>query len=402
MRKGLLMIVALTLKVVCPTLLLAQVNPQKGYVITNENDTIYGTIDYLSYKKNCKECHFIPQGLKKIVVYKPTDLLGYRFSDNSAYYVRRQIDVDGKEKTVFVELLVEGGVSLYFYSGKDDYYFFEGTDGALCRIKDDHLSILDMQGEYAEKMRSRRKSMEGLFTVFTRDIATCRELWMMEFSPKKATMLVKNYNNRFCQDAGECIVYESEIEKQKMLDVYLWAAAGVTSNKIKVNYDPIEYSAMQTCFSVGADLSLPQYSKSLFLQFAVSVGRWTFPDSWAYARTKSADPIKVTSVETMIGAGYCFLPDKVICPFVVGDICLLGRQFYPEMRRIYTYTDGTKNPEVWKHEDIDNAYNCTSYRIGAGVNLWKLLRLEVAYKKSSSWMVKENGVCFNVGLRFHL
>ena len=28
--------------------LTAQVNPQKGYVITNENDTIYGTIDYLT------------------------------------------------------------------------------------------------------------------------------------------------------------------------------------------------------------------------------------------------------------------------------------------------------------------------------------------------------------------
>jgi len=33
----------------------AQVNPQRGYVITNQNDTISGTIDYLSDAKNAYE-----------------------------------------------------------------------------------------------------------------------------------------------------------------------------------------------------------------------------------------------------------------------------------------------------------------------------------------------------------
>ena len=40
----------------------AQVNPQKGYVITNDNDTIYGTIDYRSEKKCANECSFLPDG----------------------------------------------------------------------------------------------------------------------------------------------------------------------------------------------------------------------------------------------------------------------------------------------------------------------------------------------------
>lgn len=31
-----------------PIRLSAQVNPQKGYIITNEGDTIHGTIDYRS------------------------------------------------------------------------------------------------------------------------------------------------------------------------------------------------------------------------------------------------------------------------------------------------------------------------------------------------------------------
>ena len=32
--------------------LTAQVNPQKGYIITHENDTIHGTIDYLTDAQN--------------------------------------------------------------------------------------------------------------------------------------------------------------------------------------------------------------------------------------------------------------------------------------------------------------------------------------------------------------
>ena len=32
--------------------LTAQVNPQKGYIITNNNDTIHGTIDYLTDAQN--------------------------------------------------------------------------------------------------------------------------------------------------------------------------------------------------------------------------------------------------------------------------------------------------------------------------------------------------------------
>ena len=42
--------------------LTAQVNPQKGYVITNENDTIYGTIDYLTDAQNVKACLFQKAG----------------------------------------------------------------------------------------------------------------------------------------------------------------------------------------------------------------------------------------------------------------------------------------------------------------------------------------------------
>ena len=46
---------ALVLWAMIPTMLHAQLNPKPGFVITNQNDTIYGTIDYLSDKKCAHE-----------------------------------------------------------------------------------------------------------------------------------------------------------------------------------------------------------------------------------------------------------------------------------------------------------------------------------------------------------
>lgn len=45
-----------------PIQMAAQVNPQKGYIITNEGDTIHGTIDYRSDVRNARECSFAAVG----------------------------------------------------------------------------------------------------------------------------------------------------------------------------------------------------------------------------------------------------------------------------------------------------------------------------------------------------
>ena len=41
----------------------AQVNPKQGYIITNEGDTIRGTIDYRSDVRNARECRSSFSGL---------------------------------------------------------------------------------------------------------------------------------------------------------------------------------------------------------------------------------------------------------------------------------------------------------------------------------------------------
>ena len=67
----------------------AQKNPMRGYVVTLQNDTLRGTVDYLSGTKNAWTCLFRRDGETEFKTYTPQDIKGYRLTDNGAYYVSR-------------------------------------------------------------------------------------------------------------------------------------------------------------------------------------------------------------------------------------------------------------------------------------------------------------------------
>ncbi|MBQ7419805.1 MAG: hypothetical protein IJV17_03570 [Prevotella sp.] len=119
------------------TSLYAQVNPMQGYIITNENDTIRGVIDYRSDEHNVRECIFQKEGSGEFTVYSPADIKGYRFENNGAFYVTKTVDINKKPLQLFAEYLLKGGVSLYYISTNYvNYYYFEGEDGKTGLVKE--------------------------------------------------------------------------------------------------------------------------------------------------------------------------------------------------------------------------------------------------------------------------
>jgi hypothetical protein len=94
------------------TVLWAQVNPKPGYIITLGGDTLRGTIDYRTDGRNARVCLFCREGDTEFGRYSPADISGYRLTDNGAFYVSRRVPIDGEEKTLFLEYLIKGGVSL--------------------------------------------------------------------------------------------------------------------------------------------------------------------------------------------------------------------------------------------------------------------------------------------------
>ncbi len=113
----------------------AQTNPVDGFIITNEGDTIHGTLDYLASRKNSEECHFKKEGESEFLVYKPGEIKGYRFLSDGVYYVTKTFTMDETPTTFFAEYLLKGGVNLYRYNQNGyELFFFENENGDLASI----------------------------------------------------------------------------------------------------------------------------------------------------------------------------------------------------------------------------------------------------------------------------
>ncbi len=93
---------------------------RNGFIITNDNDTIRGQLDYRSNSKNYESCIFkSEEGEKK---YYPSQIKGFGYVDDK--FFSSQILKDS-----FVEVLIRGEISLYksreMYHIKKDTSFFD-------------------------------------------------------------------------------------------------------------------------------------------------------------------------------------------------------------------------------------------------------------------------------------
>ena len=104
----------------------AQRDYRKGYIITNQQDTVYGWIDYRGDIRNSKVCSFKKTETDQATEYSPSDIAAYRFI-NSKFYVSKNVGSEYVPKLVFLEYLVNGLANLYYFrdDGSIDRYMLK-------------------------------------------------------------------------------------------------------------------------------------------------------------------------------------------------------------------------------------------------------------------------------------
>ena len=173
MKKAILFLLLLATMPIQTT---AQVNPQKGYVITNGNDTVHGTIDYLTDARNAKACLFQKRGEEGYKSLSPSDIKGYRLADDGIYYVSRMFNGGERPELLFAEFLIQGGVSLYRYYYEDYNYFgFVDEGGKEVVIRDDKLNS-DL-GTYNKKLQDRRQKVQEVNALMHHDVKNMIDCW---------------------------------------------------------------------------------------------------------------------------------------------------------------------------------------------------------------------------------
>lgn len=118
-----------------------------GYLITLQQDTLYGQIGLHASKRNATSCSYRATGGDTVKVYFPTDIAGYGISNPSRCYLSKTIELpeEGK-KQVFLEQLPGRGHNLYYYeSAEGNPLFFSQVGGSLVPLdREGYLAILHL------------------------------------------------------------------------------------------------------------------------------------------------------------------------------------------------------------------------------------------------------------------
>ena len=70
---------------------------KNGYIITANQDTIYGYVNNNSYYDNSQFCEFKTSKNDSVIKYTPKELFGYRFIDGK-FYISKKL----RKKTCFL------------------------------------------------------------------------------------------------------------------------------------------------------------------------------------------------------------------------------------------------------------------------------------------------------------
>ena len=318
-RKNLLTVVALMSSIVA----VAQTNPKAGYIITNQNDTIHGTIDYLTEKKSEQFCKFCKLGESNYVNYSPNDIKAYRAENDEFYYVAKSVDIDNKKVRLFAGYLVKGGMSLYhFLSGGKDTYLLEGENGETAQISE--ISVVNYTPQALQTVV--RQNVAKASRVFIAHPEEMKKFTSSSFNANDLAEIVTDYNKTYCRDLGDCVQYSSKDDVSKRsININILAGAGIGYDSYSLsNYGKLHTTGGDNVVAsvhAGMNIDFPRFSKKLFAQAKakLSLREYSFSDQYKNDDTEETEvAVKSSQLDIMLGLGYRLVDASThkIVPFV--------------------------------------------------------------------------------------
>ncbi len=189
----------------------AQSDFRNGYIVKNDNDTIYGLIDYRGNKANAKKCTFRKDLNSAKQAFNPDEIKSFRFI-NSKYYVSKNINVGNETKQLFLEYLINGIIDIYYYrDGIGEHYLVDNGEGNLYELKNEEKLVIVHNTQYFKES----KEYVGILKVmFKESPLISKKVENISLNHKSLINITRDYHNEVCTD-GECIIYEKKLPKTK-------------------------------------------------------------------------------------------------------------------------------------------------------------------------------------------
>jgi len=185
---------------------------KEGYIITNDDKTINGYINFQGSINNSDHCEFRLQPEGDVRVYEPGEIKAFRFND-SKYFSSMEISINNNPKIVFLEWLIKGRVSILEYkpSISETRYFLITEDNSIIELTNSSQNIIKDGNIYDIK----KQEYKNTLFYYLADCPTLKpNIETSLFSSKSLINIAKEYHARTC-DSWDCIIYEAKDRKLK-------------------------------------------------------------------------------------------------------------------------------------------------------------------------------------------
>ncbi|NJK97111.1 MAG: hypothetical protein HC905_21290 [Bacteroidales bacterium] len=186
------------------SLLFAQADFRKGYIVKLNGDTLHGYVNFQKESVNTNVCQFKRFEIAIPLSYSPQNISAYGIDGEKQY---TSIKYSGKQ--YFAEYLVMGKISLlYLKRGSDKFLVLEEkkvpvelksgrmTDGHTTNDFDDYKEFLKLklaQSALEKEIEDSRLSISSLTFLFQKYNESVNQLYHVPFRPKDRS-LITDYN----------------------------------------------------------------------------------------------------------------------------------------------------------------------------------------------------------------
>jgi hypothetical protein len=180
----------------------------KGTVITLNNDTLYGLIDYRGDVFNSKKCRYKPDKASAIKEFSPGEIKAYRITGGK-YYISKEVEIpesddkDAYSTNVFLEYLFKGKVDVYYLCIDTRRIYYIDNNGQLVALHDTERMIQRDGATYATK----NETYKGILLYSFNDVPELKDkIERMDLSQKSLVKVTSEYHNKICPGES-CILY---------------------------------------------------------------------------------------------------------------------------------------------------------------------------------------------------
>ena len=326
-----------------------QTDLRPGFIITNNNDTIHGLVDYRGDLRNSRKCDFQTSKGASIQEFLPGDIKGYRFNEGK-FYVSKTIPSNEKRTEIFLEFLVDGIANLYYSGdGSNAHYYIEKEDGRIYELTNEKKSIRVEGKEYIGES----KRYIGLLTFA---FADCQRVFPLinraKLNDKSLIEITKKYHDYVC-NGEKCVIYEKQLPTVR-IRIAPYISMNQSFLRIGNNplYELVKFKASgYSSFGLLLNTSLPKASEKLSFRLSGEYGKSYTYGSGTYGSKFEEVQLHVSMLTLKGGLKYTYPVGKLRPTLVLGGNFLkllnkIGRRVEEELYSSTIYSSESKDVPV--------------------------------------------------------